>query len=106
MDDAIKTKIDAEVAAASKTPREILQSIHEVVFDFKIPDDVKITRTMARFATLLVNLSDQADRITRENLAMQRKLVCLNRTLIFLTVALFVATVGLLVVAAIQIWHR
>jgi hypothetical protein len=88
----IKAKIDAEVAAASKKPPEILQSIHEVVFDFEIPNDVKITRTMARFATLLVNLSEQADKITR-------KLVCLTWALVFLTVAL-------LVVEAIRIWHQ
>ncbi len=95
MHDAIKAKIDAEVAAASKKPREILQSIHEVVFDFEIPNDVKITRTMARFATLLVNLSAQADKITR-------KLVCLTWTLVFFTVALLVVAV----IQTIQLFHR
>jgi hypothetical protein len=102
----IKAKIDDEVATASKTPREILKSIWESAYVLDGRDDINIRRTMARFATLLVNLSEQADTITRENLAMQRKLVRLNWTLVFLTVALFVATVGLLVVAAIQIWHR
>jgi hypothetical protein len=59
-------------------------------------EDVKITRTMAKFATLLVNLSEQADKITQENLAMQQKLVRL-------TWALFIVTVVLAFVGAVQI---
>jgi hypothetical protein len=47
---------------------------------------------------LLVNLSVQADKITQENLAMQRKLVRLTLALNFLTFVL-------LVVAAITVWH-
>jgi len=92
MHDPIKTKIDDEVANVSKTRREILQLIFEMAYKTVESDDIKNRITTARFATLLVNLSEQADKITR-------KLVCLTWALIFLTV-------GLLVVAAIQICHR
>jgi len=104
--DAKEKKIDDEVANASKTPREILQLIFEMANKTLETPDINIRSTIARFATLLVNLSEQADKITQENLKMQRKLVRLNWTLIFLTVGLFIANIALLVVAAIQIWHR
>jgi hypothetical protein len=104
--DEITARIDKEVANASKTPREILQLIFEMAYKTVESDDIKNRITMARFATLLVNLSEQANKITQENLKMQRKLVCLNWTLIFLTAGLFIATIALLVVEAIHIWHR
>jgi hypothetical protein len=85
----IEAKIDTEVAAASKTPREILKSIWESAYVVSGQDAINIRRTMARFATLLVNLSEQADKISR-------KVECLTRTLVALTVALLVVTVGLL----------
>ena len=90
MDANQEKKIDDEVANASKTPREILRLIFEMAYKTVEPDDIKSRITMARFATLLVNLSEQADKITR-------KLVCLTWALVFFTVALFVLT---LVVAA------
>ena len=104
--DAIEDKIENEVANASKTPREILKLIFEMAYKTVENDDIKNRITTARFAALLVNLSEQADKITQENLKMQRKLVCLNWTLIFLTAGLFIATIALLVVEAIHIWHR
>jgi len=90
--DEIKAKIDKEVAAASNKTREILQSIWESAYVLEGRDDINSRRTIARFATLLVNLSEQADKI-------HRQMVRLNWTLVFLTFAL-------LVFAAIQIWHR
>jgi hypothetical protein len=92
MHDPIKTKIDDEVANVSKTPREILQLIFEMAYKTVESDDIKNRITMGRFATLLVNLSEQADKITR-------KLVCLTWALVFLAFAL-------LVFEAIQICHR
>ena len=96
--DEIKAKIDAEVANAAKTPHEILQLIFEMAYKVVERDDINSRLTMARFATLLVNLSEQADKITQVNLAVQRKLVCL-------TWALAGLTAGLLAVAILQILH-
>ena len=100
MDAHQEKRIEDGVKDASKDIFAILWTIHEAAENSEASrEDIMIKRTIARFGNLLVNLSVQADKITRENLAVQRKLVCLNWTLILLTV-------GLLVVAAIQIWHR
>lgn len=85
-------KVDAtivqEVAAVTHDRRDILKSIHESVHDLRVFDAQKISLTQARFATLLVSLSEQADKTTQQNLDMQRVVVSLTRRLFWLTIAL------------------
>jgi hypothetical protein len=93
MDANQEKRIEDGVAAGSKDIRAILWTIHEAAENSESSrEDIMIKRTIARFANLLVNLSEQAEKITR-------KLVCLTWALVFLTFAL-------LVVEAIHIWHR
>ena len=99
MDANQEKRIENGVAAASNDRLTILRSIHEAAENSEASrEDIMIKRTIARFANLLVKLSVQADKITQENLAMQRKLVRLTWTLNFLTFVL-------LVVAVITVWH-
>jgi len=54
------------VQAVSRSHREILREIQNVAWNpLETNDAKKISTTMARFATLLVSLSIQADRIQR-----------------------------------------
>ena len=86
-------KIDFEVAIASKEPREILRLTCEAAYKVVDRDDVNTRITMARFAALLVHLSEQADKITKKNLAIQGKLVGLSWALVALTFVLLVFSV-------------
>jgi hypothetical protein len=65
--------------------------------DLNTVGDKKMATTIARFATLLVNLSEQSDKVSQENLERQRKLV-------YLTWGLFWLTLGLTLVAVVQIY--
>lgn len=81
-----------EVSAVDHERREILRSIHESIHDQRVRGDQKISLTQARFATLLVSLSEQTDKTTKQNLDMQRKVVNLTWGLLGLTIALFLLT--------------
>ena len=93
----VEAAVAREVEASRQDKSTILRAIHEAVFHLNPPDAEKIARVLARFATLLVNLSDQADKTTQENLRLQSKLVRL-------TWALFWLTLALALVAAVQIF--
>ena len=84
----VSEEVAQEVEAASKDPREILKSIFDRVHDLNLDDAKKVAYVQARFATLLVALSELAKKTTQENLKMQRKLVRLTWALFILTVAL------------------
>lgn len=84
-----------EVAAVdTKNRRELLAAIHDSVYHLNADNATKVARAQARFATLLVALSEQADKTTQENLEMQRKLVRLTWALFILTVALTFVAAG------------
>lgn len=93
----LTAKIASEVQFASGERREILRAIQAVAWDKRETDDAKrIAVTMARFATLLVSLSEQADKFTQDNLGVQRKLTRLTWGLFWLTLVLaFVAAAQL-----------
>jgi hypothetical protein len=100
MDANQEKRIEDGVKGASNDLRSILLTIHEAAENSEASrEDIMIKRTIARFANLLVSLSEQANTITQENLALQRKLIRLNWTLIFLTAVL--AFVGF-----VQLWKR
>lgn len=51
--------------------------------------DVYLLKTLIRFSTLWVKLSEQANEATQENINLQRKVVKLTWALFWLTLALF-----------------
>jgi len=76
-----------------KTAEHLLADIHdESLDDQSRAGEMTVARTMARFASLLVLLSIQADRQARQNLSIQRWLIGLTVVLVFLTIALLVLT--------------
>ena len=84
----VNPNIESEVKKISEDRREILRSIHEAVFDKSMSDTGRIITVIARFATLLVSLSEQADSI-------QNKVVWYTRVIALLTAALFILTLVL-----------
>ena len=85
----VNRSTEAEVKKVSENKHEILRSIHEAVFDKSMSDTGRIITVIARFATLLVSLSEQADSI-------QNKVVWYTRVIALLTAALFILTLVLL----------
>jgi hypothetical protein len=81
--------IEAEIKKVSENRREILRLIHEATFDRSMNETGRITTVIARFATLLVSLGEQADSI-------QKKMVWYTCVIALLTAALFVLTLVLL----------
>jgi len=57
-----REQIDSEVHAASDSLQEILRTIHAATFNKNYSENGRLTTTMARFATLLVRLSNDAKR--------------------------------------------
>ncbi len=84
-----KESIEREVKKVSENKREILRSIHEATLDRDMNETGRITKVIARFATLLVSLGEQADSI-------QNKIIWLSWVIISLTAALVVLTFVLL----------
>ncbi len=78
-----------------KDIKHLLADIHdESLADQSRSREMTVSRTMARFASLLAVLSFKADEQTRHNLAMQDKVVRLTWGLFWLTIAIcFVAAV-------------
>jgi len=85
---AIDERVAAEVSAVEKPRREILHSIHESVFDQSLAPQMSLARTEARVATLLVSLSEQADRLQRWLIGLTVVIAILTLILVFLTAAL------------------
>jgi hypothetical protein len=89
----IKSEIDS---LDTKSPRELLRWVHDSVYHLNSSDTVKLMRTQARFATLLVKLSEQADRQFELSMKIQKTMICLTKALLWVTAVL-------LVVAFVQI---
>ena len=90
----INARINTEIDSLNtKTARELLRSVHESVYHLNPTDAVKLMRTQARFATLLVKLSEQADVSTRRIISLTWILVVLTVVLIFFTTALFLVDI-------------
>jgi hypothetical protein len=81
--------IESEIKKVSKNRREILRLIHEATFARNMNETGRITTVIARFATLLVSLSEQADSI-------QKEIIWFNRIIAFLTLVLTLLTLVLL----------
>ena len=80
----------------AKSAEHLLSDIHDESLDRDRPGSETVSRTMSRFAALLVVLSRQADEATRANIALQQKVVRLTWGLFWLTLALtFVGAVQL-----------
>jgi hypothetical protein len=95
-----KKRKEAEQAAdddLKKTTERLLTDIHDESLDDQSRDRaMTVSRTMARFAALLVVLSHQADKMSRENLDLQKKVVHLTWCMFWLSLVLaFVAAVQL-----------
>jgi hypothetical protein len=95
-----KKRKEAEKETANdlaKTTERLLTDIHDESLDDQTRDRaMTVSRTIARFAALLVVLSNQAGRVSRENMTLQNKLVRLTWGLFWLTLALtFVGAVQL-----------
>jgi hypothetical protein len=79
-----------------KTAEHLLTDIHDESLDRDRPGSETVSRTMSRFAALLVVLSRQANQATQANLKLQEKVVRLTWGLFWLTLALtFVGAVQL-----------
>jgi hypothetical protein len=76
---------------------QLLTDIHEESIRAYAADSSAITRTLARFASLLSVLSVQAERQSREGVEQARKAVDLTRKIAWLTWALVGLTVALLI---------
>jgi 3-oxoacyl-(acyl-carrier-protein) synthase len=84
-----------------KTTEHLLTDIHDESLDDQSRDrPMTVARTMARFAALLVVLSNQADIQTQRVIRLTRWLIRLTWALGFLTGGLLVATLVLLKVAS------
>jgi len=84
----VDAKIEEEVVATTKERREILRSIHQVVYNPDMSDTGRITKVIARFATLLVSLSIQADRIQRLLIWLTVAIAALTLVLVALTIVM------------------
>jgi hypothetical protein len=84
----VDAKVEAEVAASAKERREILHSLHHAVYDLNMSDTGRITTVVARFATLLVSLSIQADRIQRWMIWLTVAIAIMTLVLVALTVVM------------------
>ena len=79
-----------------KTEEFLLTEIHEESLDrTRLPSET-VSRTMARFAALLVILSKKADKAHNQNMSMQRVITGL-------TIALFLLTCALLYIGWVQL---
>jgi|SRR5665213_314026 len=87
----INARINTEIDSLNtKTARDLLRAVHESVYHLNPTDTVKLMRTQARFATLLVKLSEQADISSRRIIKLTLILVILTVVLIFFTTALII----------------
>jgi len=75
-----------------KTREHLLADIHDESLDRGRPGTETVSRTTARFASLLVVLSKQADKQFLQNLRIQKWLIGLTVALVILTIALLVLT--------------
>jgi hypothetical protein len=85
----VEANIDTEIVKVDADRRQILRSIFEASHIADFSDSARLQCTIARFATLLVSLSIQADRI--------------QRWMIGLTVAIAVMTLVLMVLTGIML---
>jgi len=56
-------KVKQELQAVKKEKIDILLSIHEAVYDRNMSESGRLTTIISRFATLLVRLSDDTDKL-------------------------------------------
>lgn len=75
-----------------KTPENLLTDIHDESLDHRRDGSETVSRTMARFASLLAVLSRQTKEESDRNLQMQQDVVTLTRRLLWLTFFLAVLT--------------
>ena len=103
-----KGKEDLERAAAGAIEKLKLER-HELLKDIQraasnpllVQDGERVSLTTARFAILLVKLSEDADIQYQANMKIQRRLIFLTWALLFLTVILLAVAAAQLI-AAIQ----
>lgn len=81
-----EAKIDAEIAKVSLDRREILRSIFASLHLASMQDPARLQTTVARFATLLVALSLQADGIQRWMIRLTWAIAIMTFVLVVLTV--------------------
>lgn len=83
-----QTAINETGLDANKTEEYLLTEIHEESLDrTRLPSET-ISRTMARFAALLVLLSRKSSEAADKNLRMQRSINCLTWMLLVFTIVL------------------
>jgi hypothetical protein len=93
-------RIEAEIRQdLAKSLEHLLTDVHDESVNAS-PEHAPLTRTMARFASLLCVLSVQADEQTRRIVGLTKGLLWLTVGLGALTLALLVATIMLLQIAS------
>jgi hypothetical protein len=75
-----------------KSIKHLLTDIHDESLDRARPGTETVSRTTARFASLLVILSKQADAQFKQNLCIQKWLIGLTVVLVILTIELLILT--------------
>ena len=81
----VDAKIEDGVSASAKEVGAILREIHETVWNLNIPDERKMARVMAMFATLTASLSIKADRIQRWMVVLTVAITIMTAAILFLT---------------------
>jgi len=95
-----RKRIEAETREdLAKSLEHLLADVHDESVNAS-PEYAPLTRTMARFASLLCAVSEQADVQTRRVIRLTRWLIGLTWVLGFLTVGLLAATLILLRIAS------
>ena len=81
----VEAKIESGISASTKEAGAILREIHETVWDLNIPDERKMTRVTALFATLTVSLSIKADRVQKWMIWLTIAIAAMTLVLLALT---------------------
>lgn len=93
-----RERLKRETAEDLRKPvHQLLTDIHEESIRAYAADSSAITRTLARFASLLSVLSEQAEKQSREGIKQAQKAVDLTRKIAWLTWGLVGLTLALLI---------
>jgi hypothetical protein len=84
----VQNKIDAEIAKVSYDRKSLLRSIVESLHIADFSESARLQMTIARFATLLVALSVQADRIQRWMVGLTVAIAIMTFVLLVLTIVM------------------
>jgi hypothetical protein len=84
----VENKIDVEIAKVGDERKSLLRSIFESLHIADFSESARLQMTIARFATLLVALSAQADRIQRWMVGLTVAIAIMTLVLVVLTIVM------------------